>query len=124
MNRQNNLVKNIWKKVATFLNNIIEKHIVLNAKQILFGYKKCEELTESEISVCNLIIYNAKWIIWKHRNDVKYGKNKTKNCDSIFKSIILLCQENVNVILQSSLKKKCNEKSCHYLEQIVNYTEL
>ena len=116
------IVKKVWKRVATLLNNILEHQIVLNAKHILFGYKYCEELSESEIIVCNLIIFNAKWIIWKHRNDVKYGKNKIKDCDTIFKNILLLCQENGNDILQSSIKKKCSEKTCQFLEQIVNYT--
>ena len=54
--------------------------INLTVEDVFLG----DTTNNTHFNVCNFIIWEAKWQIWKHRNNVKFGnKNRLKiqmNC--------------------------------------------
>jgi hypothetical protein len=51
--------------------------------------------------IIEFVILESKWQLWKHRNNVKYGKHPVTPDLLIFDKIITECQLQANLILSS-----------------------
>ena len=51
--------------------------------------------------ISNFVIHIAKWQIWKHRNNVKYGKFQRRSANDIFLDIKTACEFQVQLVKQS-----------------------
>ena len=96
--------------------------INLNVENVLFGLKENDIVNGDEANFYNLVIYSAKWILWKHRNDVKYGNTRVNEPSVLFNRIIQFCKKQTNIILTSKYNKslsnslKCMLLNFHDLE--------
>ena len=80
-----NSICNVWLKVNVMMNEILDTDIVLDSYTKLFGVW-LYELREKN-NIVNMLIFETKWQIWKNRNCVRYGNNKSESTDSLFKYI-------------------------------------
>ena len=87
-------------------------------QNIVFGFKNQKAVHEI---VCNFIILNTKWCIWKHRNKVRYGKENVQSSNQITKDILSLCKQDACTILQSSIAIRLENKLKVIIEKIEKY---
>ena len=78
-------------------------------------------LESHENVLCNFVVVNAKWEIWKHRNRVKYDKIQQINSQLLIKNIILSCRKNIDTLLASSKSSTLDNKTTRLLELLQNY---
>ena len=71
----------------------------LTAKNILLGYNNKNKKIEN---ICNFIIQEGKFQIWKNRNNVKYGKKESLSNIEIEERIIKTCKEEIEIFVNIS----------------------
>ena len=99
-----NKIHNVWNKLENFLSKLLEDKITLDVKKVILGYKKFNTPDNNDEKIFfNFMVYNTKWSIWKHRNDVKYGNKKIKNVNVIYDTIVKLCKRDANIMLKSNI---------------------
>ena len=105
------VINPVWANFVTLLTHITGYQCVNNAKSIVLGFTK-EELSDNvNLKLfMNFILYIVKWCLWKHRNDVKYGQAPIKCHKVIYETIVKMCKKEANLIMESNLYAKCDEK--------------
>ena len=94
-------VNDIWHMLEQKIVNVTGVNIKLSNKNALFGLYNHEIPTRKK-QVIEFLILETKWHIWKHRNDVKYGKKVIVPNNLLFSKIIKECQFQVNLLLNTS----------------------
>lgn len=113
-----NQVRPVWQKVDNILSTITGCNSALNSEIVILGVKN--EKNSIEI-FCNFVVFNAKWCIWKHRNEVRYGNKTQKNAEALLKNVVRFCINECNILDQSKLKNKLNKDIVPMLESLKSY---
>ena len=82
-------VKQIWNNLA---NQILNKYNCIyhfSIEDVLFGTQ--DVLNETLKTFLDYVILEAKWQIWKNRNNVKYGNKHPQNNAYLLKQTIEQC---------------------------------
>ena len=110
------VIENVWAMIETYLMNTVALDIRLNTRRIILGVttNECNESVNIKIFI-NFIILMTKWSIWKHRNDIKYGKQQTKNSDNIYSIIMKMCQKEIKAVSESFNYAKCKQELKIYM---------
>ena len=107
-------IKPVWDNIKDFTLDCCNINLPVNSQNIVFSLKN----KGIEDTMCNFIIYNTKWQIWKHRNKVKYGKERIQNSKNITSDIISLCKQDACTILQSKIVNWLVKKLLNILKSI------
>ena len=108
--------KSVWDKICTVAQIIKINVVDLDVENVLFGMKENDRVKYYEATFYNFIIFTTKWILWKHRNDVKYGNTIVNEPDVLFKRIIEFCKKQANIVLNSKYNKSIsNSLKCMLL---------
>ena len=112
-------IKKVWAKIEILLTSITELDIKLNTKSVILGVtmNECDNNVDVKVFV-NFVVLMTKWCIWKHRNDVKYGKKDIKSNEYIYNCIIRMCQKDVKTISESSNYCKCKQELKLYMLEL------
>ncbi len=113
-------VKPVWENIQKLLDSIVDCNIMLDISDIIFGVKANDNLDSTESIMINLIIFIAKWYIWKHRNDHRYGNIPIRKSDEMYRIIIKKCNVEVNTFLNS---KYANKNTTEFIVQIRDLEE-
>ena len=74
------------------------------------------DLDTNEKILCNLFILTTKWIIWKHRNEVKHNVSKKLCFNRLTKKVCSTVRTNINILLSSGKKDQLSDESILMLE--------
>ena len=103
-------VKPVWLDIQKILANIIDNCDLNDVKLILFGCNvKSSIYSKHETLMVNYVITITKWLLWKHRNDFKYGNIAIKTTFekmTVIKKTI--CSE-FNIFLKSRSVERCDD---------------
>ena len=114
------LIKPVWTKLQTLLTNVTSYEHLINTENVIFGIRGYEKKAEVNVSLAyNYVIYSAKWCIWKHRNNVKYGNRNSMNTSEIYDTIMSVVKEDISIILETKTAKKCNEECINFLKALL-----
>ena len=69
-------IKPIIEKLNTMIIAVCDQTYVLNEENIMLGIYLYDKHNIKEVLFVNFVIFVAKWVIWKFRNDIKYNKKK------------------------------------------------
>jgi hypothetical protein len=105
-----------WYYIEQEISKITNTNVLLNERDIIFGLDKNEN-PKHVYCIGNFIILQCKWIIWKHRNEVKYSKLVVRDCVSLFKQTMLACKLNTTLLLLSQKSTKLDIKCRGILEK-------
>ena len=99
-------VQNVWEQIEHLLSQLLQTNVNLSLKDIVFGKLGHQSTT---VIFTNFIIYNSKWIIWKHRNNVRYGKEIVKDSKIIYSHVLKYCKKISNDFVHSKQNRNINE---------------
>ena len=102
------IIREIWTKIEKLIQNILGIKVYLDAKIVIFGVTHDDEPAFK--AALNLIILEAKWQIWKHRNNIKYGGQEAKNSTMLVDMIKRNCKAEICLVLQKLKNKKISNK--------------
>ena len=87
-------VKGTWKRLENVINNILnlDYKLELNIENIVFIIVN-EDIGKNETMFIKALIVQAKWLIWKERNNVKYGNKTIIDSAEMYKQIINQCNK-------------------------------
>ena len=101
---------------------ITSKQIQLNVKCIIFGVDKGTfDISIDQLSLCNFLIVTTKWILWKHRNKVRYNAMQKENSAHLVRNAMLYAKRNIDLILRSFRKDILTTDLICMLELIRDY---
>ena len=81
-------IQQIWLLLEAKIFELTNIRINITVEIVIFGYYENEEKNRDIQNVINCAIYETKWQIWKHRNDVKYGKKDKVPVNQLMNKII------------------------------------
>ena len=111
-----------WSSVENILFMIIGKPILLDLKTVIFGIpSENEVLDKHEIDCCNLMLTYTKWIIWKHRNNVRYNNTPIQHGHDISNQMVNECKNNVHLLKSSKKFHKIHVKTKLLLQNILDF---
>ncbi len=113
-----NQIKEIWTNIAVLINKVFNVNIILEKKSILFGLW-VKHLRDRN-HIVNLIIFDTKWQIWKNRNCVKYGKEKCKSIDELYRNVDKGIKDDLKLYIDSKRKYKLGQILSKDIEIILN----
>jgi exodeoxyribonuclease III len=91
-------IHNLWTLLEEKITTVTGENVLLNEKHTLFGLYDSEY--ESSIKqIAEFMILETKWQIWKHRNNVKFGKKNVEANNTLFEKIVNECQLQANHFL-------------------------
>ena len=113
-------IKSVWSKMENFINNLTDIEITFNKQYVLTGLTKeeCDNDINAKIFI-NFLLLLTKWCIWKHRNDVKYGKLEIKNANQIYDSVIKICKKDAKIVSQSLTYFRCEQDLKIMLSELI-----
>ena len=111
-------IKELWTKITVMMNKMFNVNIILDEKNILFGLW-VNQLREKN-HIVNLIIFETKWQIWKNRNCVKYGKERSKSIDELYRYVNKGIKNDLKLYLDTKRKTKLGQKLSKDIEIILN----
>ena len=76
-------------------------HIMLGYNNTIIG----DEITRI---MYNYFVFITKWLIWKHRNNVKFGTTNLQKSEFIYNETLKHCKDEAENIRKSYKWKKCN----------------
>ena len=102
-----NDIKPMWQKINRQLTDATNYDFDLNCVNIVFGIKEIEpeNIKDTQI-IYNFVIYFATWCIQKHCNNVKFGNETKKDCETSFPQVINCCRQEFELIKKSKVKSK------------------
>ena len=83
-------IKPVWHDLEQIISDLVTANVTLDIQEVLFGVNK--ENLKVKNYIVNLVIYEAKWQIWKNRNAVKYGQKHCLSRENLMINIKLGCQ--------------------------------
>ena len=102
-------VKPVWLLLGEILVKIIDKFDLNDVKIILFvSDVHSNNFNKNETLLINYVTTITKWLLWKHRNDFKYGNLPIKTISeklTVIKKII--CTE-FDIFLKTRYVDKCD----------------
>ena len=111
-------INSIWKATQKALCDITQENIVLSSQLIIFGMTNVQDF----VSVfTNFLLYNTKWLIWKHRNCVRYGNEKVTNANLLFSQILVFNKEEAKNVLHSKLQTNVDNNLKGLMEKLASY---
>lgn len=115
------IVKPVWKKMQNLLCSITDVNVIFNAKNVIIGFDNVAIPDNENVrTIYNFVTFIAKWHIWKHRNNVKYGNSNIQDSKWICDQIIRQCKLETNLISNSIKWTKCNVKLKLFLSKLMN----
>ena len=63
----------------------------------------------------------AKWVIWRHRNDVKMGHTSVTSSITIYRNIVSNCKRNASLLLKSNKVQKLTNEAITMFQDLINY---
>lgn len=115
----------IWESIQHVVEIITTHSLSFSIKHKVFGLEKEHENLSIEVTMlCNFIILETKWAIWKQRNIVKMNPAKKLNHNQLCKIIIESCQRNLSVLLGSNTKQKLCDQSVELFEKLINFNNV
>ena len=96
-----NMIRELWLKISQNISNMINFDVILDKCICVIGFYHHDN--EHIANFVNIILGEANWQIWKHRNEVKFGKKEVLNKDVLFNKIFRSCQQH-SKNLQSTFK--------------------
>ena len=92
-----NELRELWDRVREIIFDALGSEIILNEENVILGEYNSKS---DESSVINLIRFNAKWVIWKNRNNKKYN-GTAFSVPALERQIRLECQHLSNMLKQT-----------------------
>ena len=111
-------IKPLWSCIENVLFNITNHNIELSNDVIILGVKY--DMKHIEF-LYNFFILNTKWIIWKNRNSVRYGKNKSLQYKVLESKVISYCKDRISTILQSVIQHKIEDDLITLFQSCLEY---
>ena len=90
-------IRKLWNRIEGVLSGVLGIHITLHEKDVILSIY---EQVSDKVSVINFVIMNAKWIIWKSRNNKKYN-NVEYSLDLMEKLIWQECENTGKIIYRN-----------------------
>ena len=98
------------------------KDITLNAKLVILAIERGTfDITPEELTLYNLFILTTKWILWKHRNNVKHDLAKKQQIFLLSRNVLFACKKNIKLILQSNRKEFLSNNRIQILQNALLY---
>ena len=114
-------IKECWYKIFHMLTKITDTICENNVKTIVFGITHTLDIAKPVADVCNLVIIYTKYMIWLHRNNVKYQNEKVKAAHELYKYIMCKLNGYVKLLISSNKINKLNVKTTDLLMKIQSY---
>ena len=104
-------VKPVWETIEFTFNMMTTKDITLNAKLVILAIERGTfDITPEELTLCNLFILTTKWILWKHRNNVRFGTSDVLQANDIVNKCLSYCYSEIQILESSSKWYKCTDE--------------
>ena len=120
-------VKPVWQKLQVSLKNVFGYDLPLNSECIILGVSDNEIELSCSRMIYNFAIFNSKWCIWKHRNNVKYNGKQVNSTINMLKTITSFCKEETSLLLQRKgkpIKLEHRININNLLELLENVTDI
>ena len=115
------IIKPIWTKIEQLMYNLTGENVNINVQSILFSSMRTQQKCSNIFF--NFLVYAAKWRIWKHRNNIKYGQARVKSSNDIFLDIVMDYKNQAEIVMNSCNFNKIGCKLQAYLRNIITWNE-
>ena len=102
-------ISDIWTKVHNIIVNVTGENFAMSKTNIMLGYNNVIITNVNTRIMYNYFVYITKWLLWKHRNNVKFGTSALKTVDFIYEETIKCCKLEAQNIKNGHKWKKCND---------------
>ena len=116
-------ISNIWPKIHKVITNVTGKTFPMDSIHIMLGYNKTIIGDEITRIMYNYFVFITKWLIWKHRNNVKFGTTNLQTSEFIYNETIKLCKDEAENIRKSYKWKKCNTELKSMLSDTIEWKQ-
>ena len=101
-----NVIKPIWNLIENMLSVLCQENVSLEITDVIFGIDKGRFIHPNYSDLCNLIVRQAKWHIWKHRNNLKMDEKQPLKSCHIFRIIVQSIKDHADMLLNSCKVRK------------------
>jgi hypothetical protein len=112
------IIKEVWNKIETCLSSIVNTDITLDMQQKILGTPATDD---NDINyLISFVSTSVKWILWKHRNDVRYGHQKISNSTGLYNKILKNCEVEMKTIQHTKyVRKKLSKVVMSYMQDFL-----